>query len=105
MGEGECSGARGALQLEDRGAGGGERGRGGFGLEVPTRERERFGATVLVEGMNLTGGPHPSAARERERGSRLGRGVLGQNGRKEEGEEKSLFIFQTNFPFIFQMDF
>ena len=67
-------------------------------------EREEFGSDGFGGGDEPDGWA-PPVSRQRERGSRLGRGVLGQNGRKEEGEEKSLFIFQTNFPFIFQMDF
>jgi len=60
----------------------------------------------------LTGGPHPSAAREKEgegRGSagpgprrRKGaRGLLGHKAKKKEGEERKaflFFIFQTKFP-------
>jgi len=79
--------------------------------------RERKSGSGLGEGMNLMGGPHPSAARERggkgggvgwaaaqEGGA--GRGGLGQNGRKEDwGEEKafSFLFFQTNFSTLFQM--
>ena len=92
---------RGRSPLRSRDARRGERGRGGRLWRLLLRER--FGATVW--GGDEPDGWAPPVSRQRERRSRLGRGVLGQNGRKEEGEEKSLFIFQTNFPFIFQMDF
>ena len=72
-----------------------DRGRGGAASAVSGREE--IEATV-GEGDEPDGWA-PPVSRQRERGSRLGRGVLGQNGRKKEGGEKGffLFIFQTIF--------
>jgi len=69
--------------------------------------------------MNLTGGPHPSAAREGEGegGNRLGhaqggeggaRGLLGHKAEKKEGEERKAFSFlfsKQNFQTRFQINF
>jgi len=101
----------GPLQPERRG----ERevvGAGGAASAVPGREE--IGGDGLGEGMNLTGGPHPSAARERGgegRGSRLGRGP-GRGARgagfwakmaeRRRGEIHFLFkFFYTKFPIEF----
>jgi len=104
----------GFLQLKPR-RGGGNVGGAGRGLVVfQLRERKERGGGWGK--MKLTGGPGLLAGRERGRGRgrRLGRGpgrrgraqgFAGPPGRKEEGEEKFLFIFQTNFQCIFQMDF
>jgi len=69
--------------------------------------------------MNLTGRPHPSAAREGEGegGNRLGQaqggeggasGLLGHKAEKKEGEERKAFFFlfsKQNFQTCFQMNF
>ena len=99
MGEGERKlGRTGAIQLKDRGAGGIE-GIVGAGLR-PGRLAERGAGASVGEGERPDGwAPPVSRERERERGSRLSRGVLGQNGRKgERGREKSFsFLFSNKF--------
>ena len=73
--EGRGAGARGLFKNPLRRGGGGERGSGGFGLAVSgrERERERSGGGGWRKRKDLTGGSHPSAARERG-----GRGKIGQ---------------------------
>ena len=88
----------------------------GAASAVFNREREEIGRAVLGKEMNLTSGPHPSAAREKEgegRGSRLGRGLGRGAGfgpkwpkrRKGERERFFPFYFPTNFQTLFQMNF
>ena len=106
MGEGERKlGRTGAIQLKDRGAGGIE-GIVGAGLR-PGRLAERGAGASVGEGERPDGWA-PPVSHQRERGSRLGRGVLGQNGRKGgkgEREKFFLFIFQQIFQTLFQMNF
>jgi len=80
LGGGRKLGRAGALQLEAEARGGENVGAGASAWQF-SREREAGGG--FGKKMDLTGGPHPSAARERERGERgkretAGPRVLGQ---------------------------
>ena len=89
--------ARSPLLIQARG---GENLGAGFGLADQQREREIRGRR-LGKGMNLTGGPHPSAAREGEGEGgksagpwhRKGRGVWAKMAEKKEGGERKAFSF------------
>ena len=86
---------RGRSPLRSRDARRGERGRGGRLWRLLLRERNS-GATVLGEGMNLTGGPHPSAARERG-GAGWAAGFWAKMAEKRKGKRNPFLFFKQIF--------
>ena len=81
-----------------------DRGGAGAACAVFNREREEIGWAVLGKEMNLTGGPHPSAARERE-GEPAGPRGFGPKWPKRGRGREIPFYFSNKFSIHFPNGF